>query len=102
MCFSDVIISSIIFIFVETVAVNPIQILLTYDNVKCAQLTCQNTLNLKINKIVKNQHFCQNQKHITGTPFILCNQMCFRKPLQLTVHSVAYSSVVPSPSRPVF
>ena len=73
MCFSDDVLSSIIFIFVETVALNLIKFT-NYNNVRCAQLTCQNTLNLKINGILKISNLSKPKKNY-GNTFLLCNQM---------------------------
>ena len=50
---------------------------------------------------LKNQHFGQNQNTLWELFYTMQSDV-FIKPLQLTVHSIAYLSPVLSPSRPVF
>ena len=49
----------------------------------------------------ENQHFSQNQNTLREHFFTMQSDV-FRKPLQLTVHSIAYLSPAPSPCPPVF
>ena len=49
----------------------------------------------------ENQQFCRNESTLWEHFFTMQSDV-FRKPLQLTVHSIAYLSVVASPCPPVF